>query len=193
MSSVQIRPMAEFTLPAMAPGAFIGVLGSALAAVSGLPTAWAVAAGVTLGVSLMIAGAVHAGLLVTRKIPSATFLFTALYWLVVFPVAFLLYAIVTGWAVTGRPGLPEDVVGFLTFKAVLSTGFAFGFMWIQEQIGMYWWPRIRDHNIYAAAMVEMYKSQSVALQRRKRPRKPRNQSGRAGRGAQRKVGSAAGR
>lgn len=170
MASQEFRSMTEFTLPAMVPGVFAGVVGSLLAGASGLTMFWAVAAGVALGGLLAIAGAVHGALVVTGKIPSATFVVSALFWLVAFPVALLAYAVVTEWGVTGRPGLPADVVGFLTFKAILSTGFAFGFAWVQEQVGLVWWPRIRAHNRYAAMMVEMYKSNAVALQRRKRPR-----------------------
>jgi hypothetical protein len=45
-------------------------------------------------------------------------------------------------------------------------GFAIGFLWMHEQLGRHWWPRILDHNQYARRTVEQYAHLAVALEQR---------------------------
>lgn len=183
--------MAEFALPAMAPGAFSGLAAGGLAAFAGQPPLWSVVTGLALGVPLALLGAGYAALMVTEKVPTGVFLVAAGYWLLGFPAAMMIYAIVTEWLVVGQPGLPEQPLGFLLYKALLSTGFAIGFLWVQEQLGRHWWPRIRDHNVYAERTVERYKEAAVALEQRKRATKRSGRQHRAGAAQSRRARPAA--
>jgi hypothetical protein len=46
-------------------------------------------------------------------------------------------------------------------------GFAIGFLWMHEQLGRHWWPRILDHNPYARRVVEAYVHLANSLEARK--------------------------
>ncbi|HET7328877.1 MAG TPA: hypothetical protein VFJ14_16520 [Nocardioidaceae bacterium] len=139
-----------------------------LTALAGLPVSWAVITGLALGLPIALFGAGYACLIALEKVPAGVFTPLGLYWAVGFPLAMLSHASVTEWLVTGTPGLPQEPLWqFLAYHALLSVGFAFGFMWAQEQIGRHWWPRIRPHNVYAYRIVEQYKETAAYMHERK--------------------------
>lgn len=182
MSKSEIRMLAEFSLPASAVGLIAAIAAGGLGALAGQPAGAAVITGLALGVPIGLWGAGWAVLSALRKVPAGVFAPLALYWLVGFPLAMLCYEIATVWVFTGGPGLREPLWQILAYNAMLSVGFAFGFMYAHEQFGRRWWPRVRDHNVYAYRTVEAHKSTALALHERKEAA----QAGRARRKRQRR-------
>jgi hypothetical protein len=154
--AVEVKQLAEFSVPAASVGAAAGLIAGGLAAFVGQPFGWAVVTGLGLGIPLMLFGAGYAVLIGFGKVPAGVFAPAAVYWVIGFPLALLVHSVVTAWVVTGSPGLPPEPWKFLAFRALVSMGFAIGFMWMHEQLGRHWWPRILDHNIYARRTVEQY-------------------------------------
>jgi hypothetical protein len=162
-----LKQLAEFSVPAASVGAAAGVIAGGLAAFVGQPAGWAVVTGLGLGVPLVLFGAGYAVLVAMGKVPAGVFAPAAVYWVIGFPLALLVHSVATEWAVTGSPGLPPEPWKFLAFRALVSMGFAIGFLWMHEQLGRHWWPRILDHNRYARRTVEQYVHLASALEARK--------------------------
>ncbi|MEV0802117.1 hypothetical protein AB0I34_30770 [Kribbella sp. NPDC050281] len=167
IQTADLKQLAEFSVPAVSVGAAAGVIAGGLAAFVGQPFGWAVATGLGLGVPLMLFGAVYAVLMGMGKIPAGVFAPAAVYWVIAFPLSLLVHSVVTEWVVTGTPGLPPEPLKFLAFRALVSMGFAIGFLWMHEQIGRHWWPHILERNIYARRTVEQYAHLAAALEARK--------------------------
>lgn len=167
MSRPEWKLLAEFSVPAMAIGAIAALGAGGLVALVGLPFTWAVISGLALGLPIALFGAGYATLVAFEKFPIGVFTPAAAYWLVGFPLAMLIHSIATEWLVTGTPGLPQEPLWqFLAYNALLSMGFAIGFLWSHEYLGRHWWPRIRDHNRYADRCVEAYVGLAVVLHER---------------------------
>jgi hypothetical protein len=167
MSRTEVKLLAEFSVPAMAMGAVAALGAGVLAAVAGQPAGWAVIIGLALGVPIALLGAGYSCLVAIEKFPIGVFTPAGAYWLVGFPLAMLVQASVTEWLVTGTPGLPEGPLWqFLAYNALLSMGFAIGFLWSHEYLGRHWWPRIMDHNPYAARSVEEYVGLATVMKER---------------------------
>jgi hypothetical protein len=164
---VSAKQLAEFSVPALSVGAAAGLMAGGLAAFVGQPAGWAILTGLGLGVPLMLFGAGYAVLLALGKVPAGVFAPAAVYWVIGFPVSLFIHAIVTEWVVTGTPGVPPEPWKFLAFRALISMGFAIGFLWMHEQIGRHWWPHILDRNIYARRVVEAYVHLAKSLAARK--------------------------
>lgn len=162
-----LKQLAEFSVPAAAVGAAAGVIAGGLAAFVGQPLGWAVATGLGLGVPLVLFGAGYAVLVALGKVPAGVFAPAAVYWVIGFPLALLVHSVVTEWVVAGSPGLPPEPWKFLAFRALVSMGFAIGFLWMHEQVGRHWWPRILDRNEYAQRTVQQYVHLAAALEARK--------------------------
>lgn len=151
----------------MAMGVIAALGAGVLAAVAGQPAGWVVITGLALGLPISLLGAGYASLVAFKKFPIGVFTPAAAYWLVGFPLAMLVHASVTEWLFTGAPGLPQGPLWqFLAYNALLSMGFAIGFLWSHEYLGRHWWPRIRDHNPYAASCVEEYVELATVMQER---------------------------
>jgi hypothetical protein len=162
-----VKRLAEFSVPAAAVGAAAGLVAGGLAAFVGQPAGWAVATGLGLGVPLVLFGAGYAVLVALGKVPAGVFAPAAVYWVIGFPLALLVHSVVTEWVVAGTPGLPPEPWKFLAFRALVSMGFAIGFLWMHEQIGRLWWPRILEHNVYARRTVEQYVHLATVMEARK--------------------------
>jgi hypothetical protein len=169
MSTSKVRLLAEFALPTSAAVGLFAALGAGgLAALAGQPAAWAVVTGLGLGLALTVFGVGFQVLVALEKAPAGVFTPAAAYWAVAFPLAMLVHAGVTELVFTGSLGLPEEPLWqFLAYHALLSMGFAIGFIWVNEQIGRHWWPRIREHNPYAFRVVEQYKESATVMHQRK--------------------------
>jgi hypothetical protein len=128
------KELAQYCVPAASVGAAAGLVAGGLAAL------------VALG-----------------KVPAGVFAPAAVYWVIAFPLSLLVHAIVTEWVVTGTPGLPAEPWKFLAFRALLSMGFAIGFLWMHDQIARFWWPRILKTNQYARRTVGRYGQLATAL------------------------------
>jgi len=167
MSKPDVRQLAEFSVPAMTVGVIAALGAGVLAAVAGQPAGWAVITGLALGLPISLLGAGYSSLVALEKFPIGVFTPAAAYWLVGFPLAMLVQASVTQWLITGRPGLPQGPLWqFLAYNALLSMGFAIGFLWSHEYLGRHWWPRIRDHNRYAYSCVEAYVGLATVMHER---------------------------
>jgi len=167
-TSAELRELAEFAVPSYVIGAAAALVAGGLAAFAGQPSGWAVITGLGLGIPIAVLGAGYTTLVALQKAPVGVFAPAAAYWFVAFPVAMLVHSIVTEWLFTGGPGLPSGPLWqFLLYNAILSMGFAIGFIWSHEFLGRQWWPRIRDHNRYARTCVEEYKGLASVLQERK--------------------------
>lgn len=162
-----LKQLAEYSVPAVSVGAAAGMIAGGLAAFVGQPAGWAVLTGLGLGVPLMLFGTGYAVLVALGKVPAGVFAPAAVYWVIAFPLALLVHAVVTEWVVAGSPGLPPEPWKFLAFRALVSMGFAIGFLWMHEQIGRLWWPHILDRNLYARRVVEQYTHLAAALEARK--------------------------
>ena len=166
-TSEEMRELAEFSVPALVIGAIAALGAGGLAAFAGQPSGWAVITGLALGVPIALLGAGYTTLIALKKFPVGVFAPAAGYWFFAFPVAMLVHSIVTEWLFTGGPGLPAGPLWqFLLYNALLSMGFAIGFLWSHEYLGRHWWPRIRTHNRYAFSCVEEYKGLVTVMQER---------------------------
>lgn len=160
--------LAEYSVPAMALGVIAALGAGGLAALAGQPAGWAVITGLALGLPISLLGAGYSSLVALKKLPVGVFTPAAAYWAVGFPLAMLVHASVTEWVFTGRPGLPLGPLWqFLAYNALLSMGFAIGFLWTHEYLGRHWWPRIRAHNPYAARSVEAYVGLAIVMHERR--------------------------
>ncbi|MFD7158999.1 hypothetical protein ACFV9C_30680 [Kribbella sp. NPDC059898] len=161
-----MKELAEYCVPAASVGAAAGLVAGGLAAFAGRPVGWSILSGLGLGVPLILFGSGYAVLVALGKVPAGVFAPAAVYWVIAFPLALLVHGITNVWLVTGTPGLPVDPWKFLAFRALISMGFAIGFLWMHDQIARLWWPRILDHNRYANRTVSQYHL-STTLQPRK--------------------------
>jgi hypothetical protein len=182
MVSPKVRQLAEFVVPAAAVGVAAGLIAGGLGLFAGQPFGWAVVTGLGLGVPLVLLGAGYSALVALGKAPAGVFAPAAAYWALGFPLALLVHAVVTEWVVAGTPGLPEQPLQFLAFRALLSMGFAIGFLWMHEQLGRHWWPRIMAHNPYARRTVEQYVHLAESMQARKAAAAAARKKRRAARG-----------
>jgi hypothetical protein len=132
----------ELGLPGFAVGFMAGAAAGVMALVVGQPIGWAVVAVATLGIPLGLLGGVYSLLLVYGKVPAGRFAPACLFWLFAFPLSRLLQEVLTRLVLTGEPGFPPDVLGFLAFQAIISAGFAIGFLWLHDRAAPRWWLRL---------------------------------------------------
>lgn len=64
---------------------------------------------------------------------------------------------------------------------MLSTGFAFGFIWLHDKVMPMWLSRIRAHNPDAEALMESYKEYAAAMYAQKQQREARRKAQREAR------------
>lgn len=165
------RQLAELVFPGVAIGLGAGLLAGGVAALAGLPAGYAAATTLTLGLPLGVFGMGYSLLLANGRLRLGGVAPAALYWLFFFPIARLLHEV--GFdVVSGNPiALPDALLPFLAYQALISSGFAIGFIWIHEHAFPYWWVRIRDHNPVADRYVRQYAQQAVAMAGKRRQRR----------------------
>lgn len=169
----QVRLSLELTLPGFLIGIVGGALAGGIAAFAGLSTGYSLAMMLTLGVPLGVFGMGYNVLLAMGRLRLGGVAPAALYWLFAFPLARLANEMLFD-VVSGRPVvLPDDVVPFLTYQAILSVGYAIGFVWMHEYVFSYWWIKVRDHNPVAARYVEQYGRQAYTMEGQKEAQKGR--------------------
>lgn len=168
----------------MLPGVVIGfssglLLGGAVA-IGGL-SPWSVILNtLALGIPLAILGAGYDLLLASGRMRLGGVVPAALYWLPGFPLAMMLREVFVDLGTGKEVILSEALLPFLAYHALLSVGYAIGFLWLHENLSSLWWPRIRDHNPVAARYVALYTGQAAAMQKRKEQRKDGKRSGAKG-------------
>jgi len=167
MTNSKMRLLAEFSVPALAIGGLATLGAFVLSFVAGQPAGWAVLTALALGVPIGLFGSGYALLVASGKVPIGVFTPCAALWAVGFPLSRLTQEVVTVWLFTGSPGLPlGSFWGFLLYQAILSMGFAIGYLWLHEQLGRYWWPKVMNHNPYAFRSVERHVVASEAIRQR---------------------------
>jgi hypothetical protein len=179
MDGARVREVAELGLPGFAVGFIAGAVAGVMAGIVGQPLGWAIVAVLTLGVPLGVLGAVYGVLLAHGKVRVGGFAPAALFWLIGFPLARLAHEVLTRLVLTGSPGLPPDVLGFLAFQGIISAGFAIGFLWMHERIAPQWWRRMSDHNPAAARVYDRYASHAKVMWDAKQARSRRREASRS--------------
>ncbi|MFC4566052.1 hypothetical protein ACFO4E_29710 [Nocardiopsis mangrovi] len=163
---------AEVAVPGIAIGLVAGAFAAGVAALAGLPAVQTVTIAAALGIPLALLGAGYCVLLAMGRFGVGAVGPAALYWLVGFPLARLIDEYAVAQVLGHDSVLREPLLSFLLFQALLSIGFAIGFLWLHERLAPSWLIRIRGHNPVAADLVERYLNQVEALDRR-RARAPR--------------------
>ncbi len=171
------------TLPGLAVGFLAGAVAGGLAATVGQPTGWALVSALTLGVPLALAGGGYTMLLINEKVRLGGFAPAALYWLVAFPLCRMLHEVLTALFLTGSPALPPDPLGFLLYQALVSAGFAIGFLWLHERLAPRWWQRLAERDEVAERVFMRYLEHARAVFEAKERRKAVVDSHRAARKA----------
>jgi len=168
VSASSARLIAEVAFPGAAIGLGAGVVAGGVAAVAGLSPGYVALTTLGLGLPLALFGAGYDLLLASGRLRLGGVTPAVLYWLPAFPVSRLIHEMLLDVGLGREVGLPEALLPFLAYQAILSAGFAIGFLWLHEHLGPLWWPRIRDHNPVAARYVSLYTRQAAALESRKR-------------------------
>ncbi|WP_199433395.1 hypothetical protein [Qaidamihabitans albus] len=171
MDTTRLLRLAELALPGFVVGLIAGAVAGGLAGLVGQPAGWALVSMLTLGIPLAIFGAGYGILLVYRKVRIGAFAPVALFWLAGFPIARLVHEVLARLVLTGEAGLPPDPIGFLAYQAIVSAGFAIGFLWLHERIAPRWWYRITDRNPAAKDIYEAYVEHATQLYRAKEARR----------------------
>jgi hypothetical protein len=150
-----------------APGAAIGVLAGAvvggLAGIVGQPLGWALTGAVMLAVPFAVVGGFYGVLTGLGYAKPGMFAPAAALWLVGFPLARLFHETMTPVVLGGTPTPPDNVVTFLAYQALVSMGFAIGFIWLYERLIPGWLVHIRAHNPYAERVYARYLAHAEAL------------------------------
>lgn len=178
MSSSRARDLAEVGVPGAAIGAVGGVVVGLLALVVGQPAGWAAVSALTLGLPLALLGGGY-GMLVARGwFRPGVFAPVALYWMAGFPLARLLHETVTPVLLGGNATPPDGVLTFLVFQALVSMGFAIGFIWLHERVAPLWLMRIQGHNPDAQRVFVTYAEHAEAMWVARERKRARRQAGR---------------
>ncbi|MFD9947855.1 hypothetical protein ACFWYW_10975 [Nonomuraea sp. NPDC059023] len=125
-----IRHSLEPALPGAAIGAVAGVAAGGLTLLAGQPLGRAALSALALAVPLALCGGAY-GLLIGRWLfrPGA-FAPVALFWMVAFPMSRLIQESLAG------VGMRDGVLLFLAYQAMVSVGFAIGFVWLHERLAV---------------------------------------------------------
>lgn len=170
MTKAGIQYVLEVTFPGVLIGFGGGLIVGGLAAIGGQPLSYAILAALALGVPLAIMGGGYDWLLSKGWVRLGGVAPVALYWLPAFPLARLIHEVAMDLFSGRAVALPEALLPFLAFQAIMSLGFAIGFLWLHENAGAYWWIHIRDRNPVAASYVASYTNQAATMQKSKENR-----------------------
>ena len=164
MNQAQARNTAELVVPGLMIGVSAGAVAGGVAMLAGLPAGYVVATTVGLGVPLAAFGAGYSLLLASGRVRLGGVAPAALYWLFAFPVARCIHEVFVDVLTGSAVALPDGVVRFVAYQAIVSVGYAVGFIWLHENVFAKWWVRVRDHNPVAARYVEQYTGQASRAQ-----------------------------
>lgn len=188
MSMNQVRHVAEIAVPGAVIGVLAGAVVGVMAALVGQPIGWALTGAVTLGVPLALLGGGYGAVVGLGLVRPGVFTPAAVLWLVGFPFARLLHETITPVLLGGSPTPPESIPTFLAFQALISPGFAIGFVWLFERLTPAWLVSIKDHNPVAERVYARYAVHAAALwearERKRARRRPTAATGAAARARQ---------
>jgi hypothetical protein len=180
MSIAQARQLAEVSATGAVIGVLAGAVVAATAAVVGQPVGWVLTGAVVLAVPLALVGAVYGVLVGLGRAKPGMFAPAALLWFAGFPLARLLHETMTPVLLGGHPTPPQSIPQFLVFQALVSLGFAIGFVWLFERITPPWLASIKDHNPVAEQVYARYARHAAAVweaRERKRARRAARTAG----------------
>ncbi|PXY19580.1 hypothetical protein [Prauserella muralis] len=178
MDTSRLLRLGELAFPGFVVGLLAGAVAGGLAGLVGQPIGWALVSTLALGIPLGLLGAGYGLLAAFRKVRIGAFAPMALYWLIGFPLARLAHEVLTHLVLAGTPQLPPDPLGFLLYQALISAGFAIGFLWLHERLAPRWWRRVAPRNAdaaevyaaYAAHAKQVYEARQASIQARRRSR-----------------------
>ncbi|PZG14059.1 hypothetical protein [Nonomuraea aridisoli] len=159
------RHSLELALPGASIGAVAGAVAGGLTLFAGAPTGMAALSALALAVPLALFGGLYGVLLGHRVFRPGTFGPVGLYWMVAFPVSRLVQETLYG------VGTADGVLPFLAYQAMVSLGFAIGFVWMHERLMPHWLIRRADDNPLAADLLAVYLRYARMIQARKGARK----------------------
>ena len=169
--SLDRRGVVELALP----GAIIGLLGAiiagGLAAVGGLSLGLSILSIIGLGLPLAAVGVCYEVLLAKGRVPLGPLAPMALVWVVGFPVARVLHALLLSAFDSADAVVPNGWLDFIVYNILLSIPFAIGFWWLHENFAPRWWMHVEGHNPVAARYVSLL-VRSAENKRQQNPDQP---------------------
>ncbi|MEU5846418.1 hypothetical protein [Saccharopolyspora shandongensis] len=124
----------RIALPGLMIGAVSALFAGGLALIGGMPASWAAVTAVTLGLPLAAFGTGCSALWEYGILRAGAFAPVALYWVIAFPVARLVQDVGTRLVLDERFDWPPHPLAFLAYQALISVGFAIGFVWVHERL-----------------------------------------------------------
>lgn len=154
----------ELALPGASIGAVAGALAGGLTLLAGQPPARAALSALALALPLGLFGGLYGVLLGRGVFRPGTFGPVGLFWMAAFPAARLLQESLVS---TTGAGMTDGVPAFLAYQAMVSLGFAIGFVWLHERLMPYWLMRRAPGNPRAEELFGLYVRHARALRARK--------------------------
>jgi hypothetical protein len=155
------RHSLELALPGASIGAVAGAMAGGLTLLAGQPIGMAAVSALALAVPLGLFGGLYGVLLGHGVFRPGTFGPVGLFWVAAFPVSRLAQESLTGI------GLADGVLPFLAYQAMVSLGFAIGFVWLHERLMPRWLVRRAGDNPLAKELLSHY----IRFAQMARPRK----------------------
>ncbi|MFG2072205.1 hypothetical protein SAMN05421874_101438 [Nonomuraea maritima] len=159
------RHSLELALPGASIGAVAGAVAGGLTLFAGAPTGMATLSALALAVPLAFFGGLYGVLLGHGVFRPGTFGPVGLYWMAAFPVSRLVQETLYG------VGTADGVLTFLAYQAMVSLGFAIGFLWMHERLMPHWLMRRAADNPIAEQLLGTYLRYARLVSARKGARK----------------------
>ncbi|MEU8248296.1 hypothetical protein [Nonomuraea sp. NPDC048916] len=159
------RHSLELALPGASIGAVAGAVAGGLTLLAGQPAGMAALSALALAVPVALFGGLYGVLLGEGVFRPGTFGPAGLYWMAAYPLSRLFQETVAG------VGMADGVLPFLAFQAMVSLGFAIGFIWLHERLMPHWLLRRAAGNPRAEELLDHYIRHAQALSRRKEARR----------------------
>ncbi|GAA3807709.1 hypothetical protein GCM10022226_29770 [Sphaerisporangium flaviroseum] len=161
----RVRYHAEVALPGLVVGVVAGLMAGGLTLLAGHRPGWAAISALSLAVPMGLLGAGYGVLLGRNVFQPGVFAPAGLYWLIGFPISRLVQETVTSTVILGRATLTEDLPAFLAYQAIVSLGFAIGFVWMHERLAPHWFMHVAGRNPVAREVLDRYIGHAEALWR----------------------------
>ncbi|GAA1023113.1 hypothetical protein Aple_097950 [Acrocarpospora pleiomorpha] len=179
------RHYAELAFPGLSIGVVAGAMAGGLTLLAGQSTGWAAVSALALALPLGLFGGVYGTLLGPRLLGGrfsslfrpGVFAPAGVFWLIAFPLSRLFQETAAGLVLHGEVFLSGGLGGFLAYQAMVSLGFAIGFLWLHERFMPQWLMRLTDHNPEAALLLRRYVEHAETLSRARDRRRAKTKKG----------------